>query len=159
MVTRNAEHGDTRQRKVLNVIMKRRTCFTLLAGCFALCAPVAAQTNERPAGEEAGRRPLNLSLPREAIAPSRPLPGTDPQLERNLRREAPADDPGDARRDASEGHSRPATLAPYGTGFEARQSGMSAPGGFGGSMGGYGGGYGGGFGGRSGGGAGGGRGR
>jgi uncharacterized membrane protein YgcG len=132
----------------------RLHCFVFFTGCLALCAPVAAQANERPAGEAASRRPLNLSLPREAVLPPNVLPGTDPQLEKNLRKQAPTvDESGNPDRGMFDSMSRPAVQAPYGTGFEARQRGMDTPGGFGGSAGG-------GFGGRSGGGAaGGGRGR
>lgn len=95
--------------------MKSRTfassCLLLL-----LAAPVWGQSPPPPAGGEAGR-PLNLSLPRDLLSPPAAVIRNESEdtAIRNLRRE----EQGGARRERRQ---------PYGTGYEARQRGMTAEG-------------------------------
>lgn len=96
------------------------------------------------------RRPLNLSLPREAMVPPSAISQQDHPLRDNLRtpsRSTNGNDktrPGGVNDEAQHGQS---TTPRYGTGYEARQRGFGSGSGLGGS---FGGGPGGGFGGGSG---------
>jgi hypothetical protein len=77
----------------------------LLATCLVPSALVMAQ-QPAPSGEdEESRKPMNLSLPREASSPAAPAS-----------REVP-----DARRPSIENRRFADDYPPYGTGFEARR--------------------------------------
>jgi hypothetical protein len=127
---------------------------SVLAVAIGLSAPLAAQqaatTAER---HDVKQKPLNLSLPREAVRPSDSITRQDPKLRDNVN--APSqpttgNDKPAADETWEQRHERMAN-APYGTGFEARQRRFG-----GGFNDGYGGGYAGGAGGGLGGGGGGG---
>jgi hypothetical protein len=118
-----------------------------------LAAPVAAQPAGKAKVDESGRRPLNLSLPREAVAPPSAVTQQDQHLRDNLRApsgSADGKDPAQPEEASGEPQRGQVPIPPYGTGYEARQRGFG--GGFGGgSSGGFGGGSSGGFGGGAGG--------
>jgi hypothetical protein len=122
---------------------------SVLAIAIGLSAPLAAQQAATTAERRApGQKPLNLSLPREAVFPSNSMTRQDPQLRDNVRApsqsttenaKALADETWEQRQERL-------SNAPYGTGFEARQRGFGGGSGSG-SGGGAGGGLGGGAGG------------
>jgi hypothetical protein len=60
-------------------------CFIVLTSSLALSVPVMGQQGERARAGEAGRRPLNLSLPRDVVFPPGALVRPDPHLEKNVR--------------------------------------------------------------------------
>jgi hypothetical protein len=110
--------------------------FAFLAVALSLASPLMAQQDRVPADGKAGRKPLNLSLPREAIFPPGTVTRQDPTLRDNLRAPARPDDASDKAESGRAGRGQDgAADAPYGTGFEARQRGVGA-GGFGGAPGG-----------------------
>jgi hypothetical protein len=110
--------------------------FAFLAVALSLASPLMAQQDRAPADGKAGRKPLNLSLPREAVFPPGTVTRQDPTLRDNLRAPARPDDASDkAESDQAGRRQDGAADAPYGTGFEARQRGFGS-GGFGGSAGG-----------------------
>lgn len=104
-----------------NVIMKLHT-LTFHLSLLIVAAPAWGQSPPQPAGNEV-RRPLNLSLPRDVLSKSSGIVITESQdtAERNLQ---PAERQKETRSERQ----------PYGTGYEARQRGMTSGGnsGFGG---------------------------
>jgi hypothetical protein len=153
MVTANPEHGATDLDN--DLIMPRSIRHSVfLAFAVCLSAPLAAQQAATTVDGNSGRKPLNLSLPRDVAASPGAITRQYPTPRDNLRVPSqPADASDKATTDRRRSKPRDDAFdAPYGTGFEARQRGFGARG----SGGGFGGGAGGGFGG---GGRGGGRGR
>jgi hypothetical protein len=128
MVTAGSHHAiaNLDNEHIMSLQIRR---FALLAIALSLATPILAQQPEAKAEREAGRKPLNLSLPREAVSP--PTATTRPDR---------IDDP--SPMDQRWGERGDGNFAPYGTGFEARRRGMGGTG-FGGN-GGFGGGNGGG---------------
>ncbi|MBI5784377.1 MAG: hypothetical protein HZA64_02875 [Rhodocyclales bacterium] len=144
MVTAMVEHDATDlDNELIMPFPIPRLVF--LAMAFGLAAPVSAQQAGTPAAGDAGRKPLDLSLPREAVFPPGTITRQDPTLRDNLRAPSRQDDASDkATRDRARSEQDGATDAPYGTGFEARRRGLGGRGFGGGSGGGGGGGFGGG---------------
>ncbi|MDP1652318.1 MAG: hypothetical protein Q8L56_06300 [Rhodocyclaceae bacterium] len=93
--------------------MKLRT-LTLNLSLLIVAAPAWGQPPSPPADNEA-RRPLNLSLPRDVMSKPGSVLLNDSQdtATRNLRQE-------------EEASGKRAERQPYGTGYEARQRGMSS---------------------------------
>ncbi len=155
MVTASAHHGftDLDNEIVMSLSLRRLTVLVLAIG---LSAPLAAQqtaaTAERRDPEQ---KPLDLSLPREAVSPSSNTTRQDPKPRDDARVPSQSSAENDQAADETWEQRQERLLnAPYGTGFEARRRRFG--GGYGGSFGdGYGGGAGGGgFGGSGGGGGG-----
>lgn len=121
-------------------------CFIALTSSLALSVPVMGQMGERARTGEAGRRPLNLSLPRDVVFPPGALVRPDPHLEKNVRPDPEMERlrEQEQRRTETMLRQREDRFAaqPYGTGFEARQRGGAAGGAMGGMAGGAGGGVG-----------------
>jgi hypothetical protein len=139
MVTAIAEHGATDlDNELIMPLPIPRLAFLAIA--FGMAAPLAAQPAGTTADGNAGRKPLNLSLPREAVFSPGTMTRQDPTLRDNLRAPSRQDDASDkAWSDRMRSERGGAADAPYGTGFEARQRGLGG-GGFGGGNGGSGGG-------------------
>ena len=108
--------------------------FLVLAIALGFAAPVPAQQPEAQAERETGRKPLNLSLPRDVLFPPTATTREDPTLRENLRTPSRADDAGStAASRRSQDDRDDSGFPPYGTGFEARQRGGGAGGGGGGA--------------------------
>lgn len=140
MVTPTAEHDatDLDNESIMPFPISR---LTILAIAFGMAAPLAAQPAGTAADGDAGRKPLNLSLPREAIFPPGSMIRQDPTLRDNFRAPPRQDEaPDKATPDRTRGEPNGAFDAPYGTGFEARQRGLGSRGGGGMGGGGFGGG-------------------
>lgn len=136
MVTANTQYAIAYSDNELIMNLRSRQ-FAILAVALGLAAPVLAQTAAATTDGTAGSRPLNLSLPREAVYPSGTIIRQDPTLRDNLRAPSRSDEA--AEKDDSErrgGKLDGAAAAPYGTGFEARQRGFGGHGQGGGSTGG-----------------------
>ena len=114
MVTSGRHHAiaNLDNEYIMSLPIRRFSC---LAIALSLAAPVMAQLPEARPEHEADRKPLNLSLPREAAFPPTATTREDP---------SPMD-----QRWGNRGNDG---FAPYGTGFEARRRGMEG-GGFGGA--------------------------
>jgi hypothetical protein len=140
MVTATAEHGatDLDNESIMPFPIPR---LAILAIALGMAAPLAAQPAGTTADGDAGRKPLNLSLPREAIFPPGAMTRQDPTLRDNFRTPPRQDEaPDKAKPDQTRGEPTSAFDAPYGTGFEARRRGLGGRGGGGMGGGGFGGG-------------------
>ncbi len=117
MVTAIADHGatDLDNELIMPLPIPR---LVLFAVAFGTTAQLSAQPAGTAADGDAGRKPLNLSLPREAVFPPDTMTRQDPTLRDNLRAPPRQDDARD----------KTAPDAPYGTGFEARQRGLGGRG-------------------------------
>ncbi|MBU1237716.1 MAG: hypothetical protein KJ634_03765 [Gammaproteobacteria bacterium] len=160
MVTVRAEYGLTDLDNEINMSLSLRR-LSVLVIAIGLSAPLAAQQTATTAERrDPGRKPLNLSLPREAVSPSDSTTRLDPKLRDNVSAPSQSATKNDQAADETwEQRQERLSNPPYGTGFEARQRryGGGFGEGFGGGYGGSGGGAGGGgFGGNGGGGGGGG---
>lgn len=124
----------------------------LITSGLVLSLPAMAQQGERARSGETGRRPLNLSLPRDAVFPPAAMVRSDPRLDKNVSKDPEIERLREQERQRTEAMLREREQRsaghPYGTGFEARQRGMSTDGMAGGAGGGMGGGSAGGSGGR-----------
>jgi hypothetical protein len=100
-----------------------------LAIALGMAAPLAAQQAGAASESAAGRKPLNLSLPRETVFTPGAITRQDPTLRENLRAPSRQDDASDNAPPGRTG-SEPdgAVDAPYGTGFEARRRGLGGRG-------------------------------
>lgn len=128
MVTATAEHGatDLDNESIMPFPISR---LAILAIAFGMAAPLAAQPAGTAADGDAGRKPLNLSLPREAIFPPGAMTRQDPALRDNLRAPPRQDEaPDKATPDRTRGEPGRGFDAPYGTGFEARRRGLGGAG-------------------------------
>jgi hypothetical protein len=109
------------------IIMNKRTSLLSLL-LLIVTVSVSAQTlPARPASAPAA--PLNLSLPKKAVPEQAPATGQEPTAELAT---VPSDP---AAIDGRKKEERSALRLPYGTGFENRQLGGAAGGGFRGGMG------------------------
>lgn len=117
MVTAKAEHAttDLDDELIMPLPIPRPLIFAIV---FGTTAQLAAQPADTASDGDAGRKPLNLSLPREAVFPPGTMTRQDPTLRDNLRAPSRLDNARD----------KTAPDAPYGTGFEARQRGRGGRG-------------------------------
>jgi hypothetical protein len=107
---------------------KRTSLLSLLLLIVTVSVSVSAQTlPARPASAPAA--PLNLSLPKKAVAEQAAATGQQQTDELATTQPEPA------AIDGSKKEERSALRLPYGTGFENRQQGMAAGGGLRGGMG------------------------
>jgi hypothetical protein len=113
MVTATADHGptDLENELIMPFPIFRPVFFAIALG---MAAPLFAQQPGTTVGGDAGRKPLNLSLPREAAFPL----GTATRQDNAADKATP-----DRTRSEPDG-----TAAPYGAGFEARRRGLGGRG-------------------------------
>jgi hypothetical protein len=121
MVTPRDHHAiaNLDSESIMSLLIRR---FVFIAAIPGLVSPALAQQSSGAEGD-AGRKPLNLSLPREASLPPPTFLREDPALRDNLRSPAATNQPEDAARRGRRGLDRDDGFAPYGTGYEARQRG------------------------------------